>query len=234
MENLTPFTISRKVTSFFLLYLVLSCSGKKSDNQDGTASDSLQMGEEQLLLKDQLPVDVLTTSFDDWSEHWKGVLPDFSIAQMESIYAGELPNIPVPIGEMEVTDYHRKHFEYSPDNKRHVDLYSYKVILQQRSEGLQLDFNTDSQALLYEDDEQDARRLLFMGPAGGIEDAFWLNNDELFISGFGELDKEMLMAPIIWHFKLAADSVYSYQFPNGADYAPESYIIKQFKISENL
>src|SRR5690606_582078 len=114
----------------------------------------------------------------------------------------------------------------NPGSNGVVDFYNYKIVVDGDK---QVNFNPDSEVVYYKSNGM-RERLLFIGPSGVFEDASWINDNHLLVSG--HLQKENGFVPIIWLVYPDSNkyAVYESRFST-RDYSPESYLKEKL---ENL
>ena len=160
---------------------------------------------------------------DEWGDYWKKKGADIQDFEMEQEYVYEpleWPGENVFIEDSPLKKYQIHH----PAAEGVVDIYSYKLVFNDDEE---LSFNPDSEVVYYRSDGM-RERLLFIGPSGVFEDAVWVTEDHLLVSG--HIQKEDAFVPVVWLINPEAHryAVYESNFST-QDYAPEGYLKEKLK-----
>jgi hypothetical protein len=159
----------------------------------------------------------------NWTVHWKGIMEEFDINKFTLHYQGQLPEETYEVTEANLPEaYFEDKLLYKSDSTCFLDLYSYKIEITKSKGKLRAGLNPDSEAAIYDLMENNKKRLLFIGPVGGIEDGFWINNQEIILTGFGEIDQGI--SPYIWYINLETNSILTFEYPLKVKYDPNSYL----------
>ncbi len=88
---------------------------------------------------------------------------------------------------------------YSPDSTLILDIYGYNFILFENELG-QMEFGTeaDTEVLLYDMPRKQSIRLMFVGPSVTVEDGFWLNDNEILLTGLYREYQDDGYRPVMW------------------------------------
>ena len=206
------------------LYGVLICllagfsctSETKVEEVVATTASSAAPADEQL-------VEIGIQKLKDWSSYWKkkgAEIHSFRLEQEHVYEPLEWPGENVIMGDSPLEEYQIPH----PAGEGVVDIYGYKLVL---TEDQEWGFNPDSEVVYYRSDGM-RERLLFMGPSGVFEDAVWVTEDHLLVSG--HIQKEDGYVPVLWlivpeaHKYAVFESDFSTQ-----DYASENYLKEKLK-----
>jgi hypothetical protein len=97
---------------------------------------------------------------------------------------------------------------YSPDSTKILDIYGYNFILFENEMG-QMEFGTeaDTEVLLYDMQQKKQIRLLFVGPSVIVEDGFWLNDNEILLTGLYREPQDEGYRPIMWKVSVLNKSI---------------------------
>lgn len=172
---------------------------------------------------DQQLLEIGIQKLDEWGEYWREKGADIHTFKLEQEHVYEpleWPGENVFLGDSLLRNYQIPH----PTSEGVVDIYSYKLVV---NEDQDLNFNPDSEVAYYRSDGM-RERLLFIGPSGVFEDAVWVTEDHLLVSG--HIQKEDGYVPVVWlinpeeHKYAVYESNFSTQ-----DYAPESYLKVKLK-----
>ena len=109
--------------------------------------------------------------------------------------------------------------KYSPDSTLFIDLDSYNIDIKKDGQGrwIGLAAGPDTEVSLVNPATGQKTRLLFMGPGGSVEDAFWEDKDNLVLLGVH--DGESGKALSVWKYHLPTNSwsLYELKDPSIAD-----------------
>ena len=99
--------------------------------------------------------------------------------------------------------------KYSPDSTRFIDMDSYNIDIQKDGKGRLIGTagGPDTEVSLINPKTGKKERLLFMGPGGTVEDAFWTSNNELVIVGTQENEENAGRKVTVWKINLT-DKMY--------------------------
>ena len=109
--------------------------------------------------------------------------------------------------------------KYSPDSSYLLDLDSYAVEVNapKRKEPVKMR-GPDTEVSLININDKNKIRLLFMGPAGSVEDGSWMDNDNIILLGMEERSNDGNRVPVIWKYHLPTKTFYLYEYPHGIKY----------------
>ena len=202
-----------------VLLAIYSCTSDNKNTEGNTpvtSSTPAAPNDKQLL-------EIGIQKLDEWVAYWRSKGADmqqFELEQEHVYEPVEWPGENVMPEESPLRDYQIPH----PGSEGVVDIYSYKLVLNEEQE---LGFNPDSEVVYYRSDGM-RERLLFIGPSGGFEDAVWVTEDHLLVSG--HLQKENGYVPVVWLVQPQAHkyAVYEGNFAT-QDYASDSYLKVKLK-----
>lgn len=209
-----------KVTVFCLFTLllnVLSCKPENPEKEAVLSSDSLDVPTENQL------VEIGIQKLGEWTQFWKSKGADFNFsdfkpAQEYTYEALEWPGENVLLKENPLGSYQIPH----PTSEGVVDIYGYKFVFNEDEE---ITFNPDSEVVYYKSDGM-RERLLFMGPSGVFEDAVWITEDDLLVSG--HIRKESGYVPVVWLIQPEEHQYTMYENNYSTEnYTPESFLKKK-------
>ena len=109
--------------------------------------------------------------------------------------------------QLDPNDIYRQFYIPSPNSKYLIDLDSYSLVLEKDSNGQLVSFGSevDTEVSLIDNLAKVRFRILFCGTEEIIQEAYWLNNDLLYILGFSR--KIDTFFPIIWSYKISDNSL---------------------------
>ncbi|CAN5439112.1 hypothetical protein BH23BAC1_BH23BAC1_15740 [soil metagenome] len=203
-------------------FIISSCDNKPTLSNDQpeeiTHPEKKAISVEEALLSD----------LSAWTEHWAYFVSDFSIEKFEKGEENELQDLSSDlIPEMKPGPVFQEKMIVSPGKSRYIDLYSYKMIIFSKEGELIGSINPDAEAVIIDPRQEIRNRILFMGPAGGIEDATWLSDEEILISGFS-VDESGHSSPMLWHINLNNKTMNAFYYPVSTDYNSKAYLQKVF------
>lgn len=102
--------------------------------------------------------------------------------------------------------------KYSADSSMFIDLDSYGVGMKKDSKGrwVGTEYGPDSEASLVDLKTNKKIRLLFMGPDGSIEEALWLDKDNLALIGVEDSGDSTGKVAAVWKINIPTKSYYLY------------------------
>jgi hypothetical protein len=170
----------------FILTSLFSCSSDKQEEKEVQNKVSIEPSEEELL---QIGIQKL----EKWVGFWKSKGTDFSLENFEPRQEHQYEVVEVPGKNILSEDNPlRKSHIPNPVTNGVVDIYDYKMVVDQN---LRVDINPDAEVVYYKENGM-RERLLFIGPSGLFEDAVWISESHLLVSG--HIQKEDGFVPVIW------------------------------------
>ena len=115
-------------------------------------------------------------------------------------------------------DYYRNYgpfLKYSPDSSMFIDLDSYNIDIKRDDKGRLIgqELGPDSEVSLIDVDDKTKTRLVFLGPAGSVEDGMWLDNHTLVLMGVQENERREKVATL-WRYHVPTKTYYLYEIPD--------------------
>lgn len=103
--------------------------------------------------------------------------------------------------------------KYSPDSTQFIDLDSYNIDIRKDSHGRWVGTGSgpDTEVSLVDLKQGRKIRLLFMGPGGTVEDAFWIDRDNLVLMGTQESEDNNGKTLHVWKYHLPAKTYTLYE-----------------------
>ena len=114
-------------------------------------------------------------------------------------------------------DAYGRFVKYSPDSTMFIDLDSYHVELRKDKKGrwTATELEPDTEVSLVNLKTKKKHRILFLGPGNSIEDAMWLDNENLAIMGVAEGDSVGKIASV-WKFNIPTNTFSVYELNDSA------------------
>lgn len=105
------------------------------------------------------------------------------------------------------------YLKYSPDSTRFIDLDSYNIHIRKARNGQTeiAESGPDTEVSLVNLKTGRKTRLLFLGPAGSIEDAFWSGNDQVVVIGAQETEPGTGKRMTVWTIDLPSHNYQLYE-----------------------
>jgi hypothetical protein len=109
--------------------------------------------------------------------------------------------------------------KYSPDSAYLLDLDSYAVEVKasRQKEPVKMR-GPDTEVSLIDLENKNKIRLLFMGPAGSVEEGGWMGNDNVLLLGMEERSNDGNRVPVIWKYHIPTKTFYLYEYPHSIKY----------------
>ena len=215
--------LSRFVPLIFglgLLMLSFGCSFQKDKVEEKPELPGLTKEEEMYEL-----LNLGMQQLSPWVNHWKSSAASFNPSKFKLEKSEVFEDLEWP--EENYITQGNLFYPYliaHPEGGGTVDIYSYKVDVP--AEG-KPGFNPDAEVIYFKSNGM-RKRLLFMGPSGGFEDAVWLNSDYLLVVGFFETEDGV--TPKAWMISPETNSYLIFNYPgNFPSYEKESYLYKKLK-----
>jgi len=106
-----------------------------------------------------------------------------------------------------------KLLKYSPDSSMFIDLDSYNIDFHHNSQGQlsPIEKGPDTEISLVELADNERTRLLFLGPGNSVEEATWINNEDLLLIGYHASDTTNQRTPVIWRYHIPTKTFYIYE-----------------------
>jgi hypothetical protein len=102
--------------------------------------------------------------------------------------------------------------KYSPDSTKFIDLDSYNIAIRRNAKGerIGLPQGPDTEVNLVDVNKKESTRLIFLGPGNSIEDASWLDNENLVLVSSVDNSDAKPNASVI-KFNLPSRTYYVYE-----------------------
>jgi hypothetical protein len=120
-------------------------------------------------------------------------------------------------GDKNFFDSYGRFLKYSPDSSRFIDLDSYNVDIYKNKKGQWIgdELGPDTEVSFVDLKKNQRTRLIFLGPGNSIEDAAWLDNDNLVLMGMQENNSDTDISTVVWKFNIPSKkfSMYALKDP---------------------
>lgn len=206
----------RSIPIFLLLATLASC-GNDSEKVEEAVVQKVDFDEESQQLFDS-GMQLLGS----WERFWKNQFKEFKPGEfkLERVEAFEELEWPEENFITPGNPFHPYLIPH-PEGEGIVDIYSYKVTVP--TEG-KPGFNPDSEVIFFKSNGM-RKRLLFMGPSGGFEEAVWVSPDILMVAGWFE--DESGVSPVIWMIEPQSNSFKVFSHPFHTNEYPKNAYLKR-------
>lgn len=111
-----------------------------------------------------------------------------------------------------------KLIKYSPDSAFFIDLDSYSLEVKKNATGRWrgTDLGTDTEISLVNPATQTKERLLFFGPGSSVDDAYWLDKNNLVLIGVQDNGDSTGKAAALWKYNVPEKTFYLYEWKDEA------------------
>jgi hypothetical protein len=99
--------------------------------------------------------------------------------------------------------------QYSPDSAQFIDIYSYELNLQKIYDRTVATTNVEQGISLCNIATGQWLRILTLGPDDGVENVYWINNNEFILAGYS-FDKSRKRRPVIYIGNIIKNSLMMY------------------------
>lgn len=103
--------------------------------------------------------------------------------------------------------------KYSPDSSMFIDLDSYNVEIHKDKRGrvALIEKGPDTEVSLVNLQDKKKTRLVFLGPGNAVEEAGWIDNNNILLIGYREMDTTKLKAAVIWRYHIPTKTFHVYE-----------------------
>jgi hypothetical protein len=103
--------------------------------------------------------------------------------------------------------------KYAPDSSRFIDLDSYNIDIRRNKDGKLIGYEQgpDVEVSLIDLNKKEKKRLLFLGPGNSVEDATWIDNDNLLLIGTAVDSAGTGSIPTVWKYNVPDRSFQVYE-----------------------
>lgn len=193
--------------SVLALFLATACNNnedqKAAASEDSPETDSVVTTGPDTTLTAEAIQRFQTAGFTDYA---KARIPSFDWSRFKyklSWQEDSLLSSPFTPAKTFFTNY-GAFLKYSPDSSRFIDLDSYNIDIRKDNQGRYIGTagGPDTEVNLVDPKSKKRTRLLFMGPGGSVEDAFWTDNSNLVIIGTQENEENAGRKVTVWKINL--------------------------------
>lgn len=183
-----------------------------------------QQGKEHSLNinKPQWPEITKKAPFENWQNHYQQLDPDFkwdrfNLSTIDSLSL--MPGSINPYWHPEFKDYYQPLLIFSPDSSHYLDIDSYLwfVIDSNKSEP-EIGYSPDQEINMINISDSTVIRVAFRGPNSRVEDAFWLDQEEVVLLENNESGK-----PMITVINLDKHVIKYFQYPDSVTISNEYF-----------
>jgi hypothetical protein len=102
--------------------------------------------------------------------------------------------------------------KYSPDSSMFIDLDSYNIEFHKNK--IPIEKGPDTEVSLIDIGNKQRTRLIFLGPGNGVEEAGWIDNDNVLLIGYREADSSRSKTSVIWRYHVPTKTFHIYESTN--------------------
>lgn len=108
--------------------------------------------------------------------------------------------------------------KWSPDSSVFIDLDSYNIDIKKDKNGKfrGTELGPDSEVSLVNPKKGQRTRLLFLGPGSSVEDALWMDNNNLVLMGVQDYGDSLGKTAAVWRFNVPTQTYTLYELHNTA------------------
>lgn len=99
--------------------------------------------------------------------------------------------------------------KYSPDSSMFIDLDSYNIEI--HANRIPIEKGPDTEVSLVDLPNKLRTRLIFLGPGNGVEEAGWIDNDNVLLIGYREADTNRRKTSVIWRYHVPTKTFHIYE-----------------------
>ncbi len=145
-----------------------------------------------------LPHD-LSGKLANWASIWQEVIPEFNLNSLVEEKITKITGWLLPY-DSERTDNQWRSllYIYSPDKSKFLDI-NIGVEIWQEGKEIKIGFGPDQGVMLVDLKKREGKMVLFTGPSGGYNEAFWLDDETFLVAGYKEcsLEEEIYYLPLL-------------------------------------
>lgn len=195
-------------------FAIFACNGSqdKQAANENQAEDSLVSEKQDNVLTDQNLAIINETGF---SKYAKIGLPklDWNKFTVTKFWQEDFHNKSAFEPDKNYFNYYGDFLKYSPDSTKFIDLDSYNISISRSKTGKLIGGpqEPDTEVSLVDIKKKEKLRLVFLGPGNSVEDAAWIDNDNLILIGYLENDSASGTNAAIWQFNISSGKVNLYE-----------------------
>jgi hypothetical protein len=135
-------------------------------------------------------------NFEKWQNFYQQFDPNFKWSHFETSTIDSLSFMPgsvYPYWHPEFKDYYQPLLIFSPDSSRYLDIDSYLwFVIDLNVSEPEIGYSPDQEINLVNIGDSTVTRIAFRGPSSRVEDAFWLDHEEVVLLENNDLGKPMV------------------------------------------
>ena len=182
------YLLTRIFSFLFLVVFFSQCNQTKI--KESTQKDSIQTTQiiaPKTVCDSILPVELISSSsLKRWFAFYKNKHPTFNLTDFKFQKCSKEDSLLTRSGEpdKEYMNLYKSLFIYSPDSSKFIDIDSYNLLLERDKKGRLLGMGGDpeTEVAVVNLKEKTNKRLLFLGPDYLIEDAAWIDQNNIVIA----------------------------------------------------
>ncbi|MHA7128300.1 hypothetical protein [Algoriphagus namhaensis] len=206
---------------FFLVLLLVSSCDSDQERVSESEVDPANLEKDALNLSLEKGLNQAKEWVNAWPDELNLQKEDFALMRTDSLRDVTMPERNPILQDDPLYDFQYPH----PSGDGRIDIYSAKV--EARKDTDEAFFNPDSKVVWYRADGM-KETLLFMGPAGMLDEGMWLNDTQFVV--LGSLQSENGFQPMFWLIDMEKDLLYQFEHSGlTSDYDPVAYLEAKLK-----
>lgn len=211
----------KKVIYLFLIIVIIALScNSNSDQQAGGSSeqaeDSTADKQDSIVADENLAI-INSTGF---SKYARSSIPhlNWNKFTITKFWQEDFQNKTAFEPSKTYFDSYGQFLKYSPDSSKFIDLDSYNISITKNELGQLIGGSQepDTEISLIDLKKKEKIRLVFLGPGNSVEEAAWIDNDNLVLIGYLENETSTGTNAAIWQFNLSSKKVNLYELSDEA------------------
>jgi hypothetical protein len=119
---------------------------------------------------------------------------------------------------------------YNTDSSRIIDLYSYRFAMEKDGRGtLRIHESPDTEISLLIPGHNVKERVMFMGPIGAFDHAFWADDRHMIVAGNADEDGNGLRKPIVWVINIRSKRVINFTYKGTLEQSARGYQLHRLR-----
>lgn len=212
--------MKKVILLYFGVVIVLIACNSNADQQ----ADEMNANEDSLTVDkqdDALPAKNLAIINETgFSKYARLSIPQLNWSKftITKFWKEDFQNKTAFASEKNYFDSYGQFLKYSPDSSKFIDLDSYNVSITKNKKGQLIGDSQEpeTEVSLIDLKKKEKMQLVFLGPGNSVEDAAWIDNDNLILIGYLENDTASGINAAIWQFNLSTKNVNLYELSDDA------------------
>lgn len=196
-----------------MIFLFSSCNNSDK-KQETTVTTTPKPAEKTIDKNTELRNWFQNPNLIQWSQRMKKKDSQFSVSHFSKAQEEPLQEQPGKSFSEEEWKSFQPYFVFSPDHTLAIDLYSYGNVSGKKSgDPTELEGgDPDSEVSLVNVKNRTKTRLLFAGPGTTFQQAAWIGDSVILITGISDANAENEMKPVLWKIDLKEQTLNPYEY----------------------